>query len=105
MIPAGYFDRPDTPAKNSPVGKLMRKLRAAFPHLDLETVRYESKTSLYGAGGENRISIAFNRALQGRKLDNAPRTARAKPMVLGARNDSLPQPTCVSTRRTVGAMK
>ena len=105
MIPADYFDRPDTPASSSPVGKLMRKIHAAFPSLGLEAIREESCASLYGVGGENRISIAFNRALQGRKLDNAPRTARAKPMVLGARNDSLPQPTCVFTRRTVGAMK
>jgi len=104
MIPAGYFDRPDTPSKNSPVGKLMRKINAAFPSLDLETVRYESKTSLYGVGGENRSSIAFNRILRGKKLDKAPRRALAKPM-LGARNDSLLQSTCVSTRRTVGAMK
>jgi hypothetical protein len=76
MIPAAYFDRPDAPAKNSPVGKLMRKIHAAFPHLDLETIREEARTSLYGVGGKNRIAIAFNRLLRTRKVDNAPRRAQ-----------------------------
>jgi hypothetical protein len=86
-IPADYFDRFDAPAKNSPVGKLMRAIHAAFPHLDLEAVRGESRVSLYGVGGENRISIAFNRVLRSKKLDKAPRRARAKPP--GARLSSL----------------
>jgi hypothetical protein len=43
MIPAGYFERHDTPAKNSPVGKLMRKIYSRFPHLDLETIRTEAR--------------------------------------------------------------
>jgi len=58
------------------VGKLMRKIHAEFPHLDLETIREASRASLYGVGGENRISIAFNRLLQSQKLDNAPRRVR-----------------------------
>jgi hypothetical protein len=74
--PTDYFDRPDTPAKNSPVGRLTRKIHAGFPHMDLETIREEARASLYGVGGENRVSIAFNRFLRSRKLDNAPRTAR-----------------------------
>jgi len=79
MIPADYFDRLDTSAKNSPVGKLMRKIQAAFPHLDLETMREESRASLHGVGGENRVSIAFNRFLRSQKLDNAPRRTRGNP--------------------------
>jgi hypothetical protein len=75
-IPADYFDRLDTPAKDSPVGKLMRKIRSAFPHLDLETIRLESRASLYGVGSENRVSIAFNRFQRSRKVDNAPRRAQ-----------------------------
>jgi hypothetical protein len=42
MIAGGYFDRLDTPAKDSPVGKLMRKIHAGFPDLDVETIRQES---------------------------------------------------------------
>jgi len=76
MIPAAYFDRPDTPSENSPVAKLMRKIQAAFPYLNLETIREESRSSLYGVGGENRVSIAFNRFLRSQKLDKAPRRAR-----------------------------
>ena len=79
MIPADYFDRVDTPAKNSPVGKLIRKTHAGFPHLDLETVREESRAALYGVGGENRISITFNHVLRSQKLDKAPRRAPGKP--------------------------
>jgi len=48
MIPGDYFDHLDTPAKNSPLGKLMRKIHAEFPHLDLETIREESRAALYG---------------------------------------------------------
>jgi DNA invertase Pin-like site-specific DNA recombinase len=71
MIPADYFDRLDTPAENSPVGRLMRKMRAAFPNLDLETIREESRAALYGVGGKNRF-------LRNRKVDKAPRKARAR---------------------------
>jgi DNA invertase Pin-like site-specific DNA recombinase len=78
MIPADYFDRLDTPAENSPVGRLMRKMRAAFPNLDLETIREESRAALYGVGGKNRVAIAFNRFLRNRKVDKAPRKARAR---------------------------
>jgi hypothetical protein len=31
VIPANYFDRPDTPAKNSPVGTLMQKIDTECP--------------------------------------------------------------------------
>jgi hypothetical protein len=86
MIPAAYFDRPDTPSKHSPVGKLMRKIHARFPHADLETIREESREALYGVGGENRVSIAFNRLLRSQKLDKAPRRARGKPDYAGARH-------------------
>jgi hypothetical protein len=77
MIPADYFDHPDTPTKNSPVGKLMRKIHAGFPHLELETIRKGSRASLHGVGGKNRIATAFSRALRSRKVDKAPRRVRS----------------------------
>jgi len=65
MIPTEYFDRPDMPAKNSPVGKLMRKIHARFPHPDLETIRAEAREALLGVGGAKRVQVAYQRWVRG----------------------------------------
>lgn len=59
-----YFNRRETPAKNSPVGKLMRKIHSRFPHIDLETVRIEARDALLGVAGANRVRVAFHRWLK-----------------------------------------
>ncbi|HXW63067.1 MAG TPA: hypothetical protein VEJ45_10740 [Candidatus Acidoferrales bacterium] len=76
MIPADYFDRPDTPAKNSPVGKLMQKIHSRFPHLDLETIRIEAREALLGIGGATRIQDAYKRWLITRSGASMTRKAR-----------------------------
>jgi len=76
MIPAGYFDRLDTPTKNSPVGKLMQKIHSRFPHLDLETIRAEAREALLGIGGSTRVQDAYKRWLNTRSGASTTRKAR-----------------------------
>jgi hypothetical protein len=63
MIHADYFDRPETPTGDSPIGKLMQKIHSDFPHLDLETIRAEARKALLGIGGSTRVQDAYKRCL------------------------------------------
>jgi hypothetical protein len=76
MIPTSYFDHFDAPAKNSPVGKLMRKIHAELPHLDLETVRAEAREALLGVGGATRVQDAYKRWLIARSRASMTRKTR-----------------------------
>lgn len=76
MIPSDYFNRPYAPAKNSPVGKLIRKMHAEFPHLELATSRIEAGETLRGIGGAARIRDAYKRWLQARSSVRNTRKAR-----------------------------
>jgi hypothetical protein len=56
-----YFNLPDTPMRNSPVGKLMVRILEEFPDLDLEFARTASRIALNGTGGGNRIDEALQK--------------------------------------------
>ena len=62
-LPGGYFDRPDTPAQGSPVGKLMEKILAEFPEMPVEQARQEANSALQGLGGPGRLAAAWRRWL------------------------------------------
>jgi len=101
VIPSAYFERSDTPAENSPVGKLMQKIHAAFPDMDLQVIRAEAPESLCGVGGVNRIQVAFNLFLRARKLDKARRTTRGEaiPAAQGPETPVFPLSRLQSTAR------
>jgi hypothetical protein len=92
MIPADYFDRPDVPAKNSPVGKLLRKMHAEFPELELETSRIEAREALLGMGGATRIQKAYQRWLKGRSIASATTQARFSSAEKGEPRESFTAP-------------
>jgi hypothetical protein len=59
QILCGYFDRPDAPAKGSPVGKLIVRMLEKCPEMSFEQARTEAASLLEGKGGTSRIRHGF----------------------------------------------
>ena len=49
-LPIDYFERSDTPAINSPIGKAMRMLNLLYPGMKAEELRDESHRRMHSAG-------------------------------------------------------
>jgi hypothetical protein len=54
MIPAGYFDCPDTPSRNSPTGRIMRGLDVIYPDKPAGESRAVAKNRIH-IGGPGKV--------------------------------------------------
>jgi hypothetical protein len=80
MTPSAYFSRSDTPASDSPVATLMRKILNIYPLMDLERCRREAAEALNGIGGTSRVQIAFR---SWKRIDAARQCARNSAILEG----------------------
>lgn len=53
MIPSGYFDRRDTPAKNSPIARIMRELDVIYSESPAEELRAMANRRIHSNGPGN----------------------------------------------------
>jgi len=72
-----YFERPNTPMGNSPVGKVMKILALEYPDEELEHIHELARAALDGIGGEHRVQDTLRRA---RTSLGTPRRAIVAPM-------------------------
>lgn len=73
MIPRDYFQRPDTPSLNSPVGRIMRDLAYLYPHIPAEELRELANTRIH-SGGPQKVKWTKD---ESQRLKNREETAVA----------------------------